>query len=514
MQTPALSPMRTILVGARPLAFLLALLAGCGSEAPAPGESGTLPSPPRPAEVRRDTDVVILLVDTLRADFTSLDERKADRDPTPFLRELGDESVVFENAYSAGPWTLPSVASLVTGMHVAAHGVVDHDDKLMESVPTLAACLAANGYQTAARYKNPFAGPLAGLDRGYASSVHCPKQPNPGHVREWLSDVDAALPIFLYVHTTEPHDPQRLLRVSGPDAPKESIELCRWYDLQMKYFRALARQSYQDRWQGPPVDFAEEQQKFLDRLTARQAEIYSVYEVGANEADARLRSIVEAIKARGRWDQTLLIVVADHGDEFGEHGGWQHDHSLYEEMVHVPMVMRFPGGEFGGRRIKESSSLIDIAPTVIGYLGLTGPSLLGMDELDGRDWYTDLQNGNAEQVLTRVVATRVNTNKRLHVALKARGDRNLALRSGPWKAIWNHDLRTLELYNIEEDPLEQSNVAAEEPELTARLAERAEKRWLELRAVAASSAQAGAGLGGISAQELESLKTLGYVSDD
>ncbi len=459
-------------------------------------------------------DVVILLVDTLRADFTSLVDREDERDPTPFLRELSEDAVVFEHAYSAGPWTLPSVASLVTGLHVAAHGIVDHDDRLRSSTPTLAAGLAANGFQTGAHYKNPFAGPLAGLDRGYASSVHCPNQPGAEQIREWISELEPGLPMFLYVHTTEPHDPQRLPALSGPDASSESVELCRWYDRQMKFFRAIARQSYQDNWSGPPVDFAEEQQKFLDRLIDRQADIYSLYELSVNEADRRLRSIVDAIRERGRWDQTLLVVVADHGDEFGEHGAWQHDHSLYEEMVHVPMLIRFPDGQFGGTRIKEASSIVDIAPTVIGYLGISGPSLQGLDELEGRDWFKDLTAGDAEQVLTRVVSTRLNTSKRLHVALKARGDRNLALRSGPWKAIWNQDLGTLELFNIQADPGERSDVATDHPDLTARLSEVAKRRWNELRAVAARSTEEGAGLQGISPQELQSLKVLGYVDED
>ena len=176
----------------------LSLAAGCGG--------------PAPADVR--VPIILYLVDTLRADRLGL-YGYAERSTSPNLDALVDESVVFDAAYAPAPWTLPSVASIVTSTFSCEHGLVDGRTKLSESIKTLAELLGTVGYDTGAYYSSAWAGPGWGLDRGYAVSENREYQ----RLGEFLSNIDwpkdtAAFldrvgqqPFFLYIHTIAPHDP-------------------------------------------------------------------------------------------------------------------------------------------------------------------------------------------------------------------------------------------------------------------------------------------------------------------
>jgi arylsulfatase A-like enzyme len=170
-------------------------------------------------------------------------------------------------------------------------------------------------------------------------------------------------------------------------------------------------------------------------------------------------SVIEALKSRGLWDDTVFVLVSDHGEEFGEHGGWQHDQSLYNELLRVPLLIHLPRGEHGGRRLEGAVSLLDVLPTLADILdrpelarGASGASLLPMLE------------GESAASEARVIGIRANRKKFYRPWKLLRGDLNVAVLSGPWKAIWNAEPDTIELYDLASDAEEQVNLAAAEPE--------------------------------------------------
>ena len=197
------------------------------------------------------------------------------------------------------------------------------------------------------------------------------------------------------------------------------------------------------------------------------------------------------------WESTLFLFVSDHGEELYDHGGWLHHRTLFEELMHVPMIAHFPGQE-EGRRVAGSTSLIDVAPTILDYLGLATDGLQGISLLEA------LQR---EPEGPRVVANRFNQMIHYGPDVDRFGHVNLAVTEGSWKGIWNLDLDSFELYDLSSDPTETQDLAAQEPELTARLLDFG-KAWL--KGVGEPLVSGGEDQE-IDPEVLERLKALGYA---
>lgn len=492
-----------------PRCFVAALALSClacgGNQGPRSGSSDVDRSD-RP-------DIVIVTVDTLRADFTALDwevEGHLDRDHTPFLNSLKKQSVVFESAHSPAPWTLPSVASIVSGLHLVEHGVHSESRSLGRSIPTLAQRLAGAGYKGIAIYRNPYAGPTCGLDRGYEYSELVNSQSGREKVAAVLDEELTEDPLFLYVHNTAPHDPQNVPVNRGDQAPEAVREFSDWYGREIGAYRVVTRLGYQNKRKNKGTDFDARQQKHIDALTERQAEAYEIYANSVEVSDRRIRGIVNELKERKLWQNTVFIVIADHGEEMGEHGGWLHDQSLYNELTHVPFMIRFPKGKFGGTRVRQPASLVDLMPTLMGLVDLPN----GPVELAGRDWYTDLADDGVleESTDARVVSSRINVRKYFGPWAESRGERNLALRQGSWKAIWNGDLDTVELYDLEADPRELNDVAAANPERAEEFRKMAASRWEAMHS--RDRSESSKGLKGLNEKERSGLEGLGYLGGE
>jgi len=475
--------------------LLVVALGACGPSVAKSKYSGPLP------------DVVIVMIDTLRADFVDYSEGGG----SPFLASLAPESVIFEDASSPAPWTLPSVASLVTGRHVLEHGVVQENRRLPRGIKTLAEQLKERGYATRAYYRNAFAGPMCGLDRGYDFSQRSPEESDGEDIAPFLMGPDGdgdEQPLYFYVHNAEPHDPHDKEANNSVLLSQKEKEFVKWYRETVARYRAITRRGYQDNFRGQGLDFDAEQAELIAKLSDRQAEAYRIYARAVKESDERIRSIVEVLKERGRWDQTLFIVMSDHGEEMGEHDGWLHDQSLYQEMVHVPLMIRFPNAEFGGQTISAPASLVDVLPTILGRVdGGTDPA-----EFEGRDWSSALASGEVGEGEPRVVSIRINERKYFGPWKRERGDRNLAVRDGKWKGIWSVDTKRLELYDTEADPGEASDVSASQPERTVELRRVARETWFRLEGQ--SRVEEGAGFEALDEGQRENLRELGYLGED
>lgn len=343
----------TRLVGAA----LLALVAGCAPEpaAQAPGGADRA----APAAAGRRPNVLVYLIDTLRADRLGCYGHS--RPVSPHIDALASQATLFTNAVAQSSWTRPAVASIFTGVWPRRHGVNRLEDALAPAAATMAELLRAAGYRTHGVIANSSVARAFGFDQGFDGYVKRPggKWWSGAVTRaalEWLDGDRGEAPFFLYLHTVDPHtpyDPPAALRERfAPAVPHDGTGRRRW----------------------------------LDRLTAGEIEVtpalvenlLALYDAEVAGNDASFGALVAGLEERGLWDDTVVIVLSDHGEEFHEHGGWDHGKTLYNEVLEVPLIVRLPGLP-EGRRVEALAQHVDLLPTLLAYLDLPVP-----EGLDGR----------------------------------------------------------------------------------------------------------------------------------
>lgn len=314
---------------------------------------------------RRPPDVVLVVVDTLRADRVGAAGGRPGL--TPFLDGLAAGGVTFTNAYSTSSWTNPAVATLFTSRYPSQHRVTRLDSRLGERETTLAETLGLAGYRRVGMVANfrltSALGFGQGFDAWFPHVSRLPKVPAHRIAQDTIRFYDRELaphpwsrwtrrPLFLYLHLLEPHAPyqppaaQRRGRVG--DAPPGVDEAA-----------ANAKLMAPSRW-------GELSPGEVDHLA-------TLYDAEVAAADAALAKLFRRLARRGVLDRAVVVVTADHGEEFREHGGVLHGTALYEESVRVPLVMAGPGLP-AGRVVQERVSLIDVAPTLLDVLGLAVPA--------------------------------------------------------------------------------------------------------------------------------------------
>jgi arylsulfatase A-like enzyme len=303
--------------------------------------------------------VVVVVIDTLRADRLGGAYGSA-RGLTPFLDALAARGTAFTAAYATSSWTSPSVASLLTSRFPSQHRVETYFSALRPDETTLAAVLRRAGYATAAFSANPVLAPVLGSGRFGVWHMHptAPKLPADRLTAKALRWVDAVrrrrpgTPLFLYLQYMEPHAPYR------------------------------PPQAYRDRFvAGAPAQAAEAARKLAtlawDDLSPAEVEtLRGLYDAEVAAMDARLRDLFAALDARGILRDAVVVVTADHGEEFKDHGWLLHGTSLFEELVHVPLVVVSPPGRPADRPrgpVTQNVSLVDVAPTILSLVGLPSP---------------------------------------------------------------------------------------------------------------------------------------------
>ncbi|MFM7734483.1 MAG: sulfatase, partial [Alphaproteobacteria bacterium] len=330
---------------------------------PAAAESATGSSPGRAALPRH---LVLYVIDTLRADHAST--FGYGRATTPHLDRLSREGTTFEHAYSVGSWTRPAIASLLTGLRPASHQV-RVDRGLGAWPPTLAERFRTAGWSTRAFVTNVQLIPHAlGFDRGFERFLAFPggegamlattAEVNPHLLRELETSHDE--PLFLYVHTIDPHAP---------------------YDPPACYEGLFGDPAY-DGSIGTRDTFA----AYLRARTMSPADVARVRDLYDEEVrfqDEMLGTLLDRLAATGLDRDTMVVVVADHGEELGDHGDWEHGQRAWEELLHVPLVVRWPGRpDLAGRRVTEPVQIVDLLPTLLASFGLPpAPEAKGRDLL-------------------------------------------------------------------------------------------------------------------------------------
>jgi arylsulfatase A-like enzyme len=291
-------------------------------------------------------NVVLIVADTLRAD--RLGSYGNQRGLTPFLDELASQGTVFRNAYSTTSYTVPAVSSLFTSRYPSQHGVTNADSMLGDAEVTIAEQLSDAGYASAAFSANMMIDAKWGYGQGFQSffsmrllkmRAYTIRQ----RVRTWLDERPRgyAAPLFLYLHyfdTHGPYEPETAYRKQFQlDAPagvdektaKQKVDTKRWNELNRDEVALLA----------------------------------SLYDAEVAAFDAQLRMQFDELRDRGVLDNAIVIFTADHGEGFYEHREMGHGNYLYNEQIHIPLIIIAPGRS--PSTVREPVSLVDIAPTVL-----------------------------------------------------------------------------------------------------------------------------------------------------
>ncbi len=311
--------------------------------------------------------LVLVVFDTLRADRTSL--YGYDKPTTPFLEELAAESIVFLDAKAPGSWTVPSHASLFTGLLPADHRAQWGSMRLRDEFETLAEMLSAEGFCTHALSANPLAGPKTGLDQGFDDFRVIPgdwpeKTPKIlGELRDVLAQAkNRGCRLFAFVNLMDAHIPFNTSR-HGEAFGAEGLAPVR---------------NARIKW-----EINDGRRAFDAELEARHR---AAYDAAVRALDDAARELVSQLNEHGMADETLLVMTSDHGEGLGDHPEIGHSISMWEEQLAVPLLVRRPGDERAGRRLPGRRSLVAVTPTLLDWLGVARPEHLaaapGLDRTD------------------------------------------------------------------------------------------------------------------------------------
>jgi arylsulfatase A-like enzyme len=458
-------------------------------------------------------NVLIYLIDTLRADHSSAYGYK--RETTPFLKKLGAAGVVFDDCQTQATWTKPSTASLMTSLYSFTHGIINDTDTIPNASATIAEQLRAAGYVTASAVANPFAGRMTGLQRGFdymdeyqvvlrnrteAADRGTDSAALNKVVFPWL-ERHRNEPFFLYAHATDPHAPYR----PPPGFEEKFANPADTAEFNRDYAKLRTEREYGG---GTVVSRAACSKAGIDpdRFIRRAIDRYDG-EILHN--DHSLELLVDKLKQLGVLDNTLIIVVSDHGEEFWDHGWTAHGHSLYQELTHGAFVMWNPKLLPLPRRVAQPVQLIDVMPTVLDLLGLKIPVMVEGQSL------APLLRGKPFQRRGPVMTSRFAHPGALPDGpVRENRTDTFAYVDAKWKLIYRDKaakvgMNRVELYDRTRDRTEQKNVAAEHPHEVESLMNEVGK-WID----AQNKVRVVLGHGGKSTldqQTIDQLRSLGYL---
>jgi len=314
--------------------------------------------------------VILVVIDTLRAD--GLGAYGAGRPTSPRIDAwAASKATVFRDALATAPWTLPSVASILTGLTSRQHGVRARQDALAPDIPTIATRLAEAGYETRAVTGGAYLRPAFGLHRGFEryDSRQWRRVPR-DEALAWIETRGSERPFFLFFHTYYPH------------APYPFDE--KFVDRDPPYKGWLA---------GREVTYPEVIDPYnegtLDLEASDRRYVRALYDALVAEMDAFVGRFLERLEDLLEDEEFVVILTSDHGEEFFEHDQLGHGHSLFGELLRVPLLVRFPRGREGfAGEVARPVSTLDVVPTLLEVAGLGRPEALAgrslVGELPGR----------------------------------------------------------------------------------------------------------------------------------
>lgn len=464
----------------------------------------------------RPRGVILIQADTLRRDH--LDAYGHRRPTAPLLASLASGGVLFRNAVSQASWTKVSTPSILTSLYPTSHGVREFDDRLPASATTVAESFRDAGYATLSLLSVPFTGQYTNLHQGFEELHEASSLANRGgplasktareHVDRLLAWLErhGESPFFVFLHLFDPHSPYE------PYAPYDRL----WVDPEVRTEHVRQR----DEATRLITDEFMKARQMPSRIETEKAgfdpdEYIGVetawYDASIRAMDVELARLVERLRVGGLEQETLIVLLSDHGTEFYEHGAMFHGHSLYGELTDVPLIVSWPGRIASGRTIEEIVQTIDVVPTLLELAGLAPPA-----GIQGQSLAPFLQPAAQPGATGAWPGWRRRPAISEHVpstsnAPPPRNRACQALMDGQWKLIENRTpgLPTHELYDWRRDPLNRTDLAAAHPDVVLRMAASLDA-WRR-RAEAEKLAPDSAAEGRLSTEELQQLRSLGYL---
>jgi len=436
------------------------------------------PAPP-------DRVAVVFLLDTLRQD--ALGCYGNPRNPTPHIDALAHDGARFEHAISSSGWTLPAIGSLLTGTWPTIHGAMGKGVMLTpirDELPTAAEVFREHGHRTVAIANAAFVSPMVGVQRGFDVFDHQYSYNDDARTAGEVVDLAIAQldargegSSFFLFHLFDPHltyDPPADFAgkyTGGRASPPLPITAMTCLQMQTGARKQL-----------PPS-------------AADQEYVRAAYLAEVSYMDSQVGRFVAALRERGLYEDTTLVVTSDHGEEFWEHRGFEHGHSLYDELVRVPLIIKPPRDlEFHRKVVTRSVRLMDIMPTIFELHGVPKPpsfegesllSLMQEDEVAPRPVFSESTLYGPERI-----AWRTEQYKYIHDATLGPGEFG-------------------ELYDWRADPGETRNLARDRPEVAMKMRDELLEFYYELQqrsGVMSTNAPVD-----LSPVRIRQLRSLGYI---
>lgn len=433
--------------------------------------------------------VVLVTVDTLRADSVSF--MGCERPTSPFIDSLAALGVVFDRAYSTSSWTVPAIASIFTSRYPSSHGVVRGEiigtkskevwqqTALSPELDTMAELFRRAGYRTvgvaANRHLQVGSGFEHGFDHYYGYAGFLGAEELNVKLRETMASAFGPewrktwkqQKTFLWIHYFDPHHPY---------FPKEP-----WIEtFDPEYVQRP--EAFPWRLKAPELNAA-----YSPSDTAMKRRLLALYHSEVGYTDRALRAAFADLGLDG---EVPVIFVSDHGEEFGEHGGIGHRRTLNEEVVQVPMFISWPSRFPAGKRVENVVSVVDLLPTVVELASLPSP-----DGVEGRS-LVPLVNGSDG-----------GRDRSVYLELHPPNPSMRALVNGHWKLVTGSHNQPA-LYNLQADPGENKDVAADQAQLANRFASELET-WLQ----SLPKPPAAVNFSSRDQSDIEKLRAIGYVEE-
>lgn len=421
--------------------------------------------------------LLLISIDTLRADHLAV--YGYGRETSPALSRFATGGVRWASSYSQAPSTVPTHASMFTGRLPFEHGTFSHGQRLADAELTLAEHLAAHGYRTFAAASSVRFNSGAGFDQGfdrYLTLFDLDKNLRSAAVTDFaLEQLEAAdRPVFGFLHYFDPHEPY------APPEPWRS----RFHS-----------------GRPPSAPAPEETSPYLQAHNSPHrrlpdgvlAYLEGLYDGGILHLDGELERLFTGLRALGREADTVVIVTSDHGEEFKEHGGLSHSNRLHQEVLRVPLLMRWPGRLPAGAVVERPAQTVDLFPTVCELLEVPCPP-----DLAGRSLAGEARRRTGAPATDDLIFVQQNDELWGVIATLAAGRLKLTV-----------DGDRVELYDLDADPQGLVDVRADHPEAEAEL-----RRLVRaLRARAGGRGPTATERGPLSQQERERLRSLGYLGN-
>jgi len=417
-------------------------------------------------------NIILISIDTLRSDHLGCYGYK--RPTSPFLDEFSSKCVLFEDVTAPSPWTLPSHGSLLTGYYPSRLGLTSHNSVLDADAETLAMLLSNRGLATGAVVNSLYLAKEYGFARGFGQFKLIPESHQPrgaaGSIidlaKQWLNSYRDQQ-FFFFLHFYDVHSDYR----SMPEYRNRFV----------KKYRGKVDGSTEQllafREGGFPLD-SNDLKHLID-----------LYDAEISQLDERLSILFDFLGRLGVLKNSYVIITSDHGEEFLDHGGVLHGRTQYQELIHVPLLIGGPGIP-GGRRVKNTVSLVDVTPTVLGLVGADHSG-----KYEGVDLSPLWKSGDGQLAYRFIFAEADHNN--------VENDIKRAVRQGAFKLHFDRLTEKTHLYDLQNDPEERLDIAEERPQVVGLL-------LTELKSFMQKSRQDGATMT-LTPENIERLKSLGYI---